>query len=137
MNWVLASFLGALSFTAMSIISKHVMNTGVSPLVTVSYIFGIAFVLLAATAYFRGASVMVEADQIKWVLLMSFASFAGNLFLFTALRDAPNAGYSTAIRSSSIVFVTVFAWVFLNDSITWLKSLGILFTTIGVAIIAV
>lgn len=111
------------------------MTGAVSPHVSATYIFGIVFALLAVTVYFADASVVVEQYQWKWVALMSIASYAKNLFC-SPRCEMLRARYSTAIRSSSIVFVTLIAWLFLNETLTWLKMAGAVLTTVGVALVA-
>lgn len=45
-------------------------------------------------------------------------------------------GAAAAISTSYVVLVAILSWIFLNESLSWMKIIGILLTLIGVAMLS-
>jgi drug/metabolite transporter (DMT)-like permease len=59
----------------------------------------------------------------------------GSISYVLALSKLP-VGAAAAISTSYIVLVVLLSWIFLHESLSWLKIIGILLTGIGVAILS-
>ena len=59
----------------------------------------------------------------------------GSISYVLALSELP-VGTAAAISTSYVVLVVLLSWVFLSETLSWLKITGILLTIIGVALLS-
>ena len=59
----------------------------------------------------------------------------GSIFFVLALSKLP-VGMATGISVSYVLFVLFLSWLFLSESMSWMKILGTLLTISGVALIS-
>ena len=59
----------------------------------------------------------------------------GSISFVLALSELP-VGMATAISTSYVLLVLFLSWIFLNESVSWMKIAGILFTIAGVALLS-
>jgi len=59
----------------------------------------------------------------------------GSIFFVLALSKLP-VGMATGISVSYVLLVLFLSWLFLNESMSWMKILGTLLTITGVALIS-
>jgi len=59
----------------------------------------------------------------------------GSISYVLALSELP-VGTAAAISTSYVLLVVLLSWVFLSESLSWLKIAGILLTIIGVALLS-
>jgi len=59
----------------------------------------------------------------------------GSIFFVVALSRLP-VGMATGISVSYVLLVLFLSWLFLNESMSWMKILGTLLTITGVALIS-
>ena len=88
------------------------------------------FLLGAALALGKTNVSGISGRAFTFIVLSGLAGAASWLFYFVALRDGPVTGVA-ALDRLSLVFVFVFAVVFLGDAFTLKAALGALFVVVG------
>lgn len=123
--------LGAASiWGGMYVVSKVVLEIiPPSLLVTMRLILGA--LTLAVVLYIRGFP-DISRRQLLQILGVGFVGYGISLslqFLGTKLSTAANG---SLVTSATPAFVLVFAWLLLNEKITWLRLVALLLATLGV-----
>lgn len=132
--WILFALLSAISAAAIPIFSKLGLNHLDSTAATTlrSIIMTIALVGFAlATGKFRGMQ-LADFSSREWsyLLMAGLAGAISWLCYFAALRLGP-ATPVAGLDRLSVVFVLIFAALFLGDPITWKSALAIALMTSG------
>ena len=80
-------------------------------------------VVVAATGKFGTVSTATSKDWL-WIILSGLAGAISWLFYFWALKFGPAARVATIDRMS-LVFVALFAALFLGEKFSWLSAVGV------------
>lgn len=127
-KWVLYSFISFFLFGSLSITGKYFTSQGIAPNLLAFYNFvfvGIAFTIDYRKALKPENLKILKKSQI-WLLFIAgiFVGFF-NIFMYSAIKIAPNIGYVNIINASSNVAITLFsAWLF-KDTLTIRKTIGV------------
>ena len=77
----------------------------------------------------------IDNKALLFITLSGIVGAISWLFYFLALKNGPTSVVA-AIDKTSIVFVFIFALLFLSEKFTWLKALGALLVAIGAIVMA-
>ena len=131
-SWVLFSLLSAVSAAFVAIFGKiglaHVDSTLAT---TVRAVIMAGFLVI--TSLVLGKATLINTIDSKALTFIMFSGIAGALswlFYFFALKNGPAPGVA-ALDRTSVVFVLIFALLFLGARLTWKSALGALFVTLG------
>ncbi len=130
--WILFALLSAAFAALVAIFGKIGMGGIDSTLATaVRAVIMAAFLVTAALSLGKGKLLStLDGKALTWIALSGIAGALSWLFYFVALKYGPATGVS-ALDRLSVVFVVVFAILFLGESFTWQKALGAVFITAG------
>ncbi len=122
-----AAFAGLVAIFGKIGISKvdSTLATTVRAIIMAVFLLGICLIL--------GKFNLVKTIDSKALLFITLSGIAGAvswIFYFYALKNGP-IGPVSAIDKTSVVFVFVFALLFLSEKFTLLKALGASLVTIG------
>jgi len=100
---------------------------------------GIMFVLFYSiqTFGFMGYKTELNLSTILILVLVGALSIVGNLAIFIAARDAPNAGFPAAILGLQGGVLAILALVFLKDKLTVLQIIGLVLGIVAVVLLSV
>lgn len=137
--WVIYALLSAVFAALVAIFGKLGLQNIDSTLATTVRSIIMAGFLVGASIISRKISVgSINQFSSKDWLFVSLSGVAGALswlFYFYALKVG-TAGRVVAIDRLSIVFVIVFAALFLSESLTWKSGLGAVLITTGAILIS-
>jgi drug/metabolite transporter (DMT)-like permease len=123
--------LGAASiWGGMYVVSKVVLDI-IPPFMLVSLRLILGALTLAVVLWIRGFP-WISRKQILQVLGVGFVGYGVSLslqFLGTKLSTAANG---SLVTSATPAFVLIFAWILLNEKITWRRLIALLLATFGV-----
>lgn len=131
-SWILYALLSAI-FAALVAIFGKVGLSGIDSTLatTVRSIIMAAFLTVVSLAL-RKAPLLssLNSKLLTFIALSGIAGALSWLFYFFALKHGPASGVA-ALDRLSVVFVLVFAVLFLSEQLTWKTGLGALLVTIG------
>jgi drug/metabolite transporter (DMT)-like permease len=123
--------LGAASiWGGMYVVSKVVLEI-IPPFLLVSLRLILGALTLAVVLWMRGFQT-ISRKRLSQVLGVGFVGYGVSLslqFLGTKLSTAANG---SLVTSATPAFVLIFAWLLLNEKITWLRLAALLLATLGV-----
>ena len=136
--WILYAILSAVSASFVAIFGKIGISKVDSTLATAVRAIIMA-VFLVATCLSLGKFNLIKTIDNKALLFITLSGIAGAIswiFYFLALKNGPTSAVS-AIDKTSVVFVFIFALLFLSEKFTWLKALGALLVGLGAIVMAI
>jgi drug/metabolite transporter (DMT)-like permease len=133
---LVAALIGVLANAGSSILGRGVNRRGdIQPLVVTAVSMGVGAVALLATGLFVQGLPPLRAQHwmiIGWLAVVNTA-FAFTLWNHT-LRTL-TAVESSIINSTMLAQIAVLAWVFLGESLTWQRGLGLVLAGAGTLIV--
>lgn len=135
--WILYAILSAVSASLVAIFGKIGISKVDSTLATTVRAIIMAIFLVSASLALGKFNLIKTIDN-KALLFITLSGIAGAIswiFYFMALKNGPTSAVS-AIDKTSVVFVFVFAIIFLSEKFTWLKALGAVLVGVGAIVMA-
>lgn len=135
--WLTYAIFSALTAALVAIFAKLGLKTVDSTLATTIRAIIMAAFLVGVSTFqkkFEGFS-FASLSHVDWLLitLSGLAGAASWLFYFLALKFG-KASQVAAVDRSSLVFVVIFAVLFLGESLTWKALIGV-FLMLGGALL--
>lgn len=121
----------------LSLTSKYLFNQGVSVYIFLSYAYIVVSVCIIIEMFKKKIKFGIIKKNPVIFLLIGIFSTGFNLFLFQAIKSAPNVGYVNAINASSISAVTILAIILFKDEFSKAKLIGILGVTSGLLLLLI
>ncbi len=120
--------------------TRHLGNKGFSSKQILLFLLG--FVLLGFIILnFGTLNTILEADNLRnFLLIMAVAgifSALGNWVNFTAVIKAPNPGFAGTIKSTNILFITIFSVLIFGSSWSSIKLLGVVLVIAGITALVI
>ncbi len=137
MTWVIFALLSALSAAGVAIFGKIGVQEIDATLATAIRAVVMA-VFLIAVSFGTGKFNLIAALEARPLLFIGLSGIAGALswlFYFLALKFGPASGV-VALDRLSVVFVVIFALIFLGENFSWKAVLGAALITLGSVLIA-
>lgn len=138
MTWVIAALLSA-AFAALVAIFGKVGLASVDTTLATAIRASIMAVFLVGAAATLGKFESISTISGRTFLFITLSGVAGALswlFYFFALKLGPASGVA-ALDRLSVVFVLVFAILFLGEAFTWKAGLGAAFITLGAILMTI
>ncbi len=137
-TWIFFALLSALFAALVAIFGQIGIKQIDTTLATTVRAVIMAGVLVIVSLLLKKGSLLGTIDS-KAFLFIVFSGLAGAaswLFYFYALKSGPAPGVA-ALDRLSVVFVLVFAVLFLGDKLTLLSGLGALLITTGAILMVI
>lgn len=132
--WIIYALLAAISAALVGIFSK-VGIKGVDATVATSIRGMVIALSMGAFALMYGKwHTLAETDSRALLFIVLAGLFGGLSWLwgFLALQGGGDVTAVNAIDRLSLVFILVFAVLFLGDAFTWMRGLGVFFIFVGI-----
>lgn len=135
-NWIFLSLIALFSLGSMSFLITTLTRKGYP----VSFVLlGLGIVLAVfyffQTFIFASYTPKLSLGIILMLLLVGLLSAIGNWTAYQAANNAPNAGLAIAISGMQAGLVTVLAFIFLRDKLSFLQIVGLVLGIIAIFII--
>lgn len=108
-KWVLYGIGAAICFGCMMLTYKKMLLMDIHPLILNLFVFGITFIGFAAWVTISKTPVKLSKNIFFFLILASVFAVLGNFCDVNAIKSAPNPGYSTTLKATQIVIVTLIA----------------------------
>jgi len=131
-SWVVLGFLSAVFAAGVAVLGKIGLSGVDTTLATaVRSVVMALFLVVAAlqTGVFAGLS-NLGGKPLLFIVLSGLAGALSWFFYFWALKIGPATGVA-AMDRLSVVFVIIFAAIFLGESLTWKTVLGAVLIAFG------
>jgi uncharacterized membrane protein len=135
MPWFAYSILSAALFVGLYLCIRWLTDRGFAPRQILLFMIGFAllgFLGVTAPSLHRVLSSENFLGFLTAGVFAGISSSIGHWADFEAIKRAPNPGFSTSIRNSSILPVTVLSVILFNSHFHILKLLGVFLILIGV-----
>jgi len=135
--WIIYALLSAFFAALVAIFGKMGLQNADTTLATaIRAVIMAAFLIVAALL--SGSFSCLNDLNSKALQLIALSGLAGAmswLFYFLALKNGPATGV-VALDRLSIIFVVIFALIFLGEKITWQSGAGAILIVIGAVLIS-
>ena len=135
MPWFVYSILSAFLFVGLYLCIRWLTDKGFAPKQILLFMVGFALLgFLAATAPSL-RKVLNSENFLGFLAAGTFAgifSSIGHWADFEAIKWAPNPGFSTSIRNSSILPVTILSVILFNSQFHFIKLFGVFLILAGI-----
>lgn len=136
-KWVLYGLGTAVNMAAMILVFKKMLLMGIAPLVLIFFIFGITFIGFLLWVYISKIPIKISKSMILFLILASLFAILGNFFEVNSLKDAPNPGYTSTLKTFYIVIITLAAPFLFKSKINLSKFIGVLLVLGGLFLIII
>jgi drug/metabolite transporter (DMT)-like permease len=136
MSGMLITFVSGLGWAAYMVISRHYLgknNEDVISITSISMLLG-ALMLLGVTGV-TGNIISVSLNGWIIILWLSLVNTALAFTLWNHALKTLKAVEQSILQNSMLIQITILAFIFLQESITLQKIIGMLFVFIGVLIV--
>jgi transporter family protein len=125
MNWIIYAILSAIFAALVAVFGKIGLKDIDSTLATTvrSIVMAIFLVIVAFSLGKFSALHTLNNKALIFIILSGVAGAISWLFYFLAIKLGPVSSVA-ALDRTSIIFVLVLAFLFLGESLTWMKILG-------------
>lgn len=136
MNWVTYSFISMVSFAAMMLLFKKLTETSMLPEVINFYFFLFSTIAFLIFNLLRRTKLELPSSSIYIFVLAALIAISANYFSISAIKIAPNPGYSKAIQSFDVVIISVSSIFLFGAKITMVKAAGIVLSVCGLILLS-
>jgi drug/metabolite transporter (DMT)-like permease len=133
--WIPLAFVAFFAWGGLALISKYLLDQGVSVLARLFYVMFFVTIFIAVEMFWRKTKIQ-SLGKVDWIiiLLIGMASMIFNFSMQLGYQLAPNPGYINAVNAASISLVTLTsAWLF-KDELNLRKVAGIGLVTLSLII---
>ena len=136
--WIIYSILSAVFAAMVAIFGKIGLQNIDSTLATTVRAIVMALFLFIISLSLGKFSMLhtIKNKTLFFIVLSGVAGAMSWLFYFLALKTGIVTGVA-AIDRLSVVFVVIFAALFLSESLTWYTAIGALFMVIGAILMVI
>ena len=137
-KWIWYSFAAFFLFGSLTITGKYFTSLDFAPSMVAFYTF--LFNFIAFSFDYRkilNKTTLIKLTKSHIIILILIGILVGvwNVFMYTAIKLAPNIGYVNIINASSNIAITVFsAWIF-KDKLGTRKIIGVIGVIVGLAVL--
>ncbi len=135
MSWLLYAVVAMVSFAAMFLVSRRVLDTGVTSQAFTFYIFLLVTLMLFAYVLATKTSLSLTKYAVIFLIAAAVFSAVGNVVFFQAIKLAPNPGYAVAIMSTNALLVTIASIFLFKAQFSVVKVMGIILAVVGVILL--
>ena len=130
--WIIYAILSAVCAAAVAVLGKiGIANVDTTLATTVRAVVMAFFLVFVSLALGKSSLIsMIDSKPLLFITLSGIAGALSWLFYFFALKTGP-ASAVAALDRLSVVFVLIFALIFLGEQLTLKSGFGALLITIG------
>ncbi len=139
MNWLTYAFLAALAAALVGVFSKIGIKEADPAVATAIRGITIAVFMLGMALWLGklGGIGELSGRTLFFLILTGIAGGLSWLWGFMALKAGGDATAVNAIDRTSIIFLVIFAALFLSEAFTWTKAAGALLVAMGAFLLTV
>lgn len=135
--WLPLAFGAFFCWGLLSLTSKYIFSQGVSTFVFLTYAYIVVTTCILGEIRMKKIPLHNIKNHIWIFLLIGIFSTSFNLFMFEAIKNAPNVGYVNAINASSISLVTIFSILLYKDEMSMKKLFGVFGVIAGLLLLLI
>jgi drug/metabolite transporter (DMT)-like permease len=135
--WLPLALAAFFCFGLLSLTSKYLFSHGINIFVFLTYAHIIATSCIIGEIKINKIPLNIIKNNLWIFLLIGIFSTSFYLFMFEAIKVAPNVGYVNAINASSISLVTVFSTILFKDEFSIKKFIGVVGVALGLFVLLV
>lgn len=137
-SWLLYAVGSFFAWGMLAIISKYLLEIGVSVFARLIYVMGIVTVISAVDLYrSKAVRMKLTTDRILPLFIAGLFSATFNYFQQLGYALAPNIGYINVMNAASIAFVTIGASIFFKDEFNARKFIGVIGVIAGLMLLVI
>jgi len=141
-SWILPTFMAFFLFGNLTLVSKWLLEQGITPIVRGFYlnifVTGMYAINLFSEIKYKGLVVpKINGKQYVQLILLGISCGAFNLAMQYAFNVTPNIGIVSIINTASITPITVFSAILFKESLNLQKIVGIIGVSVGLAILVI
>ncbi len=136
LNWVACSFISMISFSVMMLLFKKLTETNMLPEVINFYFFLFSTIAIFLFNLVRITKLELPSNSTYIFVLTALIAVAANFFSISAMKLAPNPGYSKAIQSFDVAIITIASVFLFGSQITIAKAAGIVLSMLGLILLS-
>lgn len=136
LNWVACSFISMISFSVMMLLFKKLTETNMLPEVINFYFFLFSTIAIFLFNLVRSTKLELPSNSTYIFVLTALIAVAANFFSISAIKLAPNPGYSKAIQSFDVAIITIASVFVFGSQITIAKAAGIVLSMLGLILLS-
>jgi drug/metabolite transporter (DMT)-like permease len=125
-----------ISFAAMMLLFKKLTATTMLPEVINFYFFLFSTIAILIFNLLRGTKLELPSNSIYIFVLAALIAVVANYFSISAIKSAPNPGYSRAIQGFDVVIITISSVFLFGAQITIVKAAGIALSICGLILLS-
>lgn len=137
-SWMIYALLSAVFASLVAIFGKiGIQGIDSTLATTVRSVIMAVFLLLVSVAFNKiSFSTHIQSKTMLFIVLSGIAGALSWLFYFVALKQGPATGVA-ALDRLSVVFVLIFAALFLAEKLTLKTGLGVILLTLGAVLMSI
>lgn len=136
MSWIIYALLSAVFAALVAILGKiGIKNIDTTQATTIRAVIMAVFLVCTSLALGKFSLQGISSKPLFFIVASGIAGALSWLFYFLALRFGPTTGVA-AVDRLSVVFVVVFALLFLGEKLTWQTGIGAIFISAGAILMA-
>lgn len=135
--WPWYALIAMVCFAAMQLMFAELSRQGTPTAVILLFVFGFATLLYIGHVRALRMPLAIAPRVAALLALIAVLSYVGNLFSVRAVATAPNPGYAVAIVGLQAAAVTIGAVMLSGATLSWVKGLGVLLCSIGIALLVI
>lgn len=135
MLWVIYPLIVAILWSVIDILDKHIVSDELKDPFVCTVIFGFVSLILVIISGIFGDVFSVDPVSIFLLLLAGFIFAVANIFHVTALQNGKISKIAP-LFPLRVLFLTLFAFIFLGERLQGLQYFGILVVIIGTILIS-
>ncbi|OGY62103.1 MAG: hypothetical protein A3G58_00810 [Candidatus Colwellbacteria bacterium RIFCSPLOWO2_12_FULL_46_17] len=137
MNWLVLSIISVVMLSVSNLLRRVLMKDEKSDVMAYSFVFQILCALLVGLFAFAYDFVAPPIREFPLNFALTGVLYAaGTILLFKAYKTT-EASRVTILTSSSALWVIITAIIFLGESFTLLKAVGVTLTLVGVILVSI
>lgn len=137
LKWVFHSFLAFILFGLNALVSKFLINEGISVFILIFYTMSLSTLFALIDIFLSREKYSI--NRINLLPLLGIGTFATGFYIFMQLgyKTTPNIGYVNIVNTSSITVLTILSTLIFKDELTLKKIIGVIGITLGLVILFV
>lgn len=130
-SWVIFTLAASFCFSGMVLLFRKLADLGTNTESINVFFFAGATIALWLFARSRQATLSLPTSALPWLLLSVGLAVGANHFSISAIRNAPNPGYVTALKVLDIALVTIASCALFGLPISPAKLFGMGLCIVG------
>ena len=124
-KWILYSLISVVSISIMTLLFKHLLNSGINPEIINFYFFLISTVAFLGFLVAKSSNFNIPKSSIPIFVILGLLALSYNYFDLLAIKIAPNPGYVEAILTMKIIIITLLSFLLFKSDLNMTKAIGI------------